>query len=408
MTTRAAVFHSGSAILLSIAAAKFLFHLCTAGRYGIFRDELYYLACSEHLDWGYIDQPPLIAFITWLARHLFGESLIGLRLLPALAGGATVWLEGILAKEMSGGRFAQALAALATFAVPVFLIMHHWLTMNAFEALIWMGCVWCVLRAINREQPRYWIWFGVLAAFGLENKYTTAFFIFAVAVGLLVRQERKFLDSRQLWTGAAIAFLIFLPNFIWLVRHNFTFLDLIHNIRRTNRDVVRGPFRFTAGQAMLMNPILFPLWLGGLFWLLFGAGGSRFRILGITYVVLLATFIALKRKNYYLAPIYPMLFAAGAVGFERLTIFFGPRYGLPKAISNHQNYWLWGPHNYDGSTVIVLGGDGTGDREHFRSVEVAGQAEHPYSRRDEHFDIFLCREFTGDLRKAWPTMKKWN
>src|SRR5712692_382696 len=171
-----------------VAAIYFLLHLLTATRYGYFRDELYYLACSEHLDWGYIDQPPLIAFITWLARHLFGESLIGLRLLPGLAGGATVWLEGILAKEMSGGRFAQALAALATFALPVFLIMHHWLTMNAFEALIWMGCVWCVLRAINRERPRYWIWFGVLAAFGLENKYTTAFLIFAVAVGLLVRQ----------------------------------------------------------------------------------------------------------------------------------------------------------------------------------------------------------------------------
>src|SRR5713226_5995841 len=117
MTTRAAVFHSGSAILLSIAAAKFLFHLLTAGRYGIFRDELYYLACSEHLAWGYVDQPPLIAFVAWFARHVFGSSLLGLRLLPAIAGAALVWLTGRLTREMGGGRFAQAIAALAALAV---------------------------------------------------------------------------------------------------------------------------------------------------------------------------------------------------------------------------------------------------------------------------------------------------
>ena len=102
--------HSGPAIVLLLAAAKFLFHLLTAGRYGIFRDELYYLACAEHLDFGYVDQPPLIALVAWIARHLFGESLLGLRLLPALAGAATVWLTGKLTREMGGGAVAQALA----------------------------------------------------------------------------------------------------------------------------------------------------------------------------------------------------------------------------------------------------------------------------------------------------------
>src|SRR4051795_6694496 len=120
----------GAAIVVTLAAAKFVFHLLIANRYGIFRDELYYLACSEHLDAGYVDQPPLIAFIAWFARHVFGESLIGVRFLPALAGAATVWLTGKLARELGGGVFAQALAALAAFAVPVFLLMHHWLTMN--------------------------------------------------------------------------------------------------------------------------------------------------------------------------------------------------------------------------------------------------------------------------------------
>src|SRR3979411_751162 len=162
----------GAAIVLALALGKLVFHLLIANRYGIFRDELYYLACSEHLDAGYVDQPPLIAFITWIARHLFGESLLGLRLLPALAGATTVWLTGKLAHDLGGGVFAQALAALAAFAAPVFLLMHHWLTMNAFEPLVWTACVWCIIRAINRNEPCYWLWFGILIGIGMENKYS--------------------------------------------------------------------------------------------------------------------------------------------------------------------------------------------------------------------------------------------
>lgn len=441
---------------------------------------------------------------------MFGESLLGLRLIPAVAGAGTVWLTAKVTREMGGGIFAQAMAALAIIAVPIYLIVHHWLTMNAFEPLIWLGCAWCVLRAIHRDDPRYWLWFGVLAGLGMENKYTAAFFIFGIAAGLLVTPERRFLAKRPFWIGALIAFAIFLPNLIWLMRHDFPFLELMENIRSGTRDVVRGPVGFVADQAMLMNPILFPFWIGGLLWLLLGRDGRRFRIFGVAYVVMLVTFIVLKGKNYYLGAIYPILFAAGGVAFEKLTAtqwkwtrlayvtlvlvsaiilaptvapvlspekaiayqkalgieppraenqrtgplpqhfadefgweemaqetariyqslppeerartaifangygqggaidFFGPRLGLPKAICNHQNYWLWGPRDFDGRTVIVLGSDGTGDREHFKSVEVVGRAEHPYSRRDEHFDIFLCREFTGDLKREWSKMKKWN
>src|SRR5437763_8465657 len=249
-------FPSGSTIVILLALAKVLFHLCTAGRYGIFRDELYYLACSEHLGAGYVDQPPLIGFIAWIARHVFGESLIGLRFLPALAGAVTVWLTGKLARDLGGGAFAQALAALATFAAPVFLLMHHWLTMNAFEPLIWIACAWCIVRAIDRDEPRYWLWFGVLIGVGMENKYSTAFFAFAVFGALLLTPQRRFLMSRWIWIGALCSLLIFLPNLIWLVRHDFPFLELMHNIRSTHRDVVRGPVAVIADQAKLLNTTL--------------------------------------------------------------------------------------------------------------------------------------------------------
>ncbi len=176
-------------IVLWIAAAKLAFQLAIANRYGIFCDELYYIACSNHLAAGYVDQPPLIAFITWFARHAFGDSLFALRLLPAIAGAALVLLTAKLAREMGGGGFAQAMAALAVACVPIYMTMHHWMTMNAFEPLVWTGCAWCIVRAINTGDGRYWLWFGVLTGIGMENKYGVAFFVFGVAVGLLATER---------------------------------------------------------------------------------------------------------------------------------------------------------------------------------------------------------------------------
>jgi hypothetical protein len=499
---------SGPVIAWLLAAAKLVFSLLIAGRYGIFRDELYYLACSEHLDFGYVDQPPLIALFAWVARHLFGESLLGLRLLPALAGAATVWWTGKLAREMGGRAFAQGMAALAVFVAPIYLLLHHWLTMNAFEPLIWVAAAWCIVRAINQAEPRYWLLFGLIIGLGMENKYTTGFFAVAVMVGVFFSPQRRFLSNIWIWIGALCSFLIFLPNLIWQIRHGFPFLELMHNIRSGHRDVVRGPIAFIVDQAMLMNPVLFPLWLGGLGWLCLTREGRRFRILGWIYALLLVAFIVLKGKNYYLSAAYPMLFAAGAIGFERLARgrwsrvayvalivvsasllaplsvpvlrakkyvryqkalgieppkaenqstgplpqhfadehgwedmarevariynelppeqraataifannygeagaidFFGKKYGLPKAICNHQNYWLWGPRDYTGESVIVLGSNGKGDREHFASVEVVGRTNHPFSRRDEQFEIFLCRDLNTTLQALWPKAKKWD
>src|SRR5262249_47409203 len=168
-------------------------------------------------------------------------------------------------------------------------------------------------------DDKYWLWFGILAGVGFETKYSIAFFLLGVLAGLVLAPERRFLKSKWLWLGALAALVIFLPNFVWMVRHNFPFLELMHNIRMTSRDVVRGPVAFVLDQAQLMNPLLFPLWLGGLLWLFFSAEGKHYRVLGWTYITVLGIFIILKGKNYYVVPIYPVLFAAGAVALERLT-----------------------------------------------------------------------------------------
>src|ERR1051326_5974604 len=495
--------------VLALSLAALLLHLAFSQRYGIFRDELYYLACSEHLDWGYVDQPPLIAWAALFARHAFGEGLFGLRLLPAIASALTVWVTGRLTREMGGGRFAQALACFCVLTAPIYLILQHWLTMNAFEPLLWMGCAWFALRAVTTGRGGYWIWFGVVAGIGLENKYSMAFFGLAVIAGLLLTSDRHWIWSKWMWLGGGAALLLFLPNLIWLIQHRFPFLDLMHNIRQTNRDVVRTPLGFILDQGVILGPAVFPLWIAGLLWLFTGTEGRRYRLLAWVYLFVLLLIMTLKGKNYYLAPAYPMLFAAGAVALEEWTQrrrqwirlaysamiimttvmlmpmflpvlsperfmayqqklgfeppkaenqdngplpqyfadefgwegmvrevarvyqslppterattaifangygeaaaidFLGPKYGLPKAISNHQNYWLWGPRNYTGETVIVLGSNGRSDREHFASVIEAGYVSHPYSRRDEHFPILVCRGLKSDLRTLWPSMKNW-
>src|SRR5438105_2672238 len=310
---------SGPAIVAYLAGATLLLHLITATRYGIFRDELYYLACSEHLDWGYVDQPPFIAFVAWFVRHVFGTGLVGLRLLPAVASAVLVWLTGKLAREMGGGRLAQILASLGVIFAPIYLILHHWLTMNAFEPLFWMGGAYCVVRAVNSGNEHDWLWFGVLVGFGLENKYSMVFFALGVLVGVVATPERRVFKRCWVWLGALAAVVIFLPNLIWLVRHNFPFLELMHNIRQTHRDIARGPISFIGDQAMIMGPWMFPIWAAGVVWFFAARQGRGYRILGWTYVVVLVLFIVLKGKNYYLAPAYPMLFAAGAIAFERLT-----------------------------------------------------------------------------------------
>src|ERR1039458_4874243 len=144
-----------------IAAAQFLLHFAVAGRYGYFRDELYYIACSRHLDWGYVDQPPLVALFTWLELHVGGLSLHSLRCLPAVAGALLTLLAARMAREMGGGRFAQWFAALCTAVIGVGFTLHYLMTMNAFEPLFWMGCAYVVLRIINSGDQKLWLWFGV-------------------------------------------------------------------------------------------------------------------------------------------------------------------------------------------------------------------------------------------------------
>lgn len=312
-------------LLYALAGFKLLLHLLLAGQYGYFRDELYFLDCGRHLAFGYVDHAPLIALVSRAALAL-GGSLYALRVFPAAAGAGLVALAMLIAWRLGGRAFAQALTGVAVIAAPIFLGIDGLMTMNAFEPLFWMGAVYVLIRIIQTGEGRLWIAIGALLGVGLENKHSTAFFAIALGVALVLRPERRWLRTRWPWIAAGLALALFLPNLIWQAMHGFPTLEDLANVKSTGKNVVLGPVAFVGQQVLMTHPVLLPLWAGGLLWL-FRHDGGRYRVLGFTFVVFFAMLFALHGKNYYLAPIYPALFAAGAVGFEALV---GGRRG-PKA-----------------------------------------------------------------------------
>jgi hypothetical protein len=311
--------YSTESVLIAVfSIAALLVHLLTNGRYGYFRDELYYIACARHLDFGYVDQPPLSIWLLRLTELLVGDSLLAIRLLPALAGAATIALTGVLTRELSGRAWAVALACAASLCALFNLAVGNFFSMNAFEPLLWTACIYLLVRIINGASPTLWLWFGALLGLGLENKHSSAFFGFGIFIALLLTPERRHFATRWTWFGALIAFAIALPNVLWEARYHWPTYELLSNIAHSNKNVPLNPAEFIAQQIVFMNPGTLPIWIGGLLWLFVTRDGRRYRVLGITYLVTLAEFVILHGKSYYLAPAYPMLFAAGGVAIGRV------------------------------------------------------------------------------------------
>jgi hypothetical protein len=501
-----------------IAFVYLALHLVTSTRYGYFRDALYYLACSEHLSFGYVDQPPLIALLGWLARHTLGTSLPALIFWPALSGAARIVLTAAFARELGAKRFGVALAAALAAAPGVWWVIDHQFGMNTLEPLLWTGCAYVLLRLIKTQNPKCWLAFGLIAGIGLENKYSIAVFAFALLISLLLTAHRRLLLTPWILAGGAVALLIFLPNLIWNIQHGWPFLELMHNVRVTRKDVVLPPGKYLVQQVLMMNPITFPFWFGGLLFYFFSREGKTYRTFGWTFVTTILVFLLTRGKDYYSAPAYAMLFAAGGVVAERLiesvrltprpklrgalkaacflwlivgvaallplvlpvlpvesflryqshlpfevpktersfigtalpqyyadefnwpemvatvaTVyrslppdeqaktaiycdnygqagaidFFGPHYGLPKAISGHQNYFFWGPRNYTGEIVILVGGDERDAQKQFDSVTVAATQQNPYAFHYEVQPILLCRGLKWNLQAGWSRVKHW-
>jgi hypothetical protein len=508
-------FISKNVILLYLAIGKLFIHLFVnlGGGYGFFRDEFYYIACSEHLDWGYVDQPPLSIVLLKISRLILGDSLTAIRLFPAVAGAVTLVITGLIVKKLGGGRFAQILAALSVIIVPIYLGVNNVYSMNSFDILFWALAAYVIILIIQNNRHHLWLWLGLILGLGLMNKISILWFGLGLLLGLIFTSHRKSLLTKWPWLAGLIAFIIFLPYLIWQVVHQWPTLEFIRNAT-TQKMAAISPVDFLTAQFFTMHPLTFPLWFCGLLYYLFFKKGRQFRILGIIYLsVLLILIINQKSRTGYLASAYPMLFASGALvletftqklnwkgikftiivviilggmvfaplalpvlpvekyityadylgrkpsteetkkvgklpqhyadmfGWEKMVAtianvyknlpsedqsqcviftgnygeagavdFLGKKYNLPRAISGHNNYWIWGPGNATIQVVIFFGGPSEETlRLLFKEVEKSAIFTCTYCMPYENnTPIYICKKPIEDIKKIWPRIKNYD
>ena len=301
-------------ILLGIAAVITLVHLATNSRYGFHRDELQFLSDARHLDWGFVAYPPLTPFLERIGLEIFGLSMVGLRFFSVLAQAAAIVVTGLMARELGGGRLAQGTAALAVALSPLPLFEGTEFQYGTFDYLWWVLIAYFTILMLKSENPRWWLAIGIVVGIGMETKYTICFFALALLCGLIFTRARRFLLSWWLLGGVGIALLIFLPNLIWQLRHDFISYHFLHFIHI--RDVRQGRGnQFIFKQFFVCtNFYAAPLWIGGLLCFM---RSPRYRPLAWMYLLPLTYFLAVKGNFYYLAPAYPMLIAMGAAEGDR-------------------------------------------------------------------------------------------
>lgn len=496
----------------AIAFGCFLLHLITnlTGAYGFFRDELYYIACSDHLAWGYVDQPPFSLFLLKFSRIIFGDSLTAIRMVPVLMHTGIVIITGLMVKEMGGKVFAIFIASLAIALSPIHLGGSLIYSMNSIDSFIWALSVLMILKIINTRKQSYWIWLGILLGIGLLNKISVLFLGSGIFAGILLT-NRQWFTTRWPYLTGAIAFILFMPYIIWNITNDYAHLEFIHNAS-SSKYAGLNAISFIKSQLTFLNPISTPLWIGGLLALFFYTPLKDYRIVGWIYVTAFAILIINgTSKGEYLAPAYASLFAAAGVFFEQLTSlktkwvryvypvlivisasllmplvlpllsvekfisyskmlgiepssnegkklsdlpqfyadmfgwkekakdvakvyntltnddkakcavissnygrcgaidFFGEQYGLPKSIGTHNNYWIWGPRDYTGEVMIIMGGTLEDHVNDFESVVLAevSSCDHcmPY---ENDVNIFICRGLKHKVADVWPHEKHYD
>ncbi len=290
-------------------------HLYASGGYGYFRDELYFIVCGEHPDWGYVDQPPLIPLIAAMMHRWFPASLVMLRLAPALAHGATIALTGETARLLGGGRWSQTAAGLAVLCGAVYLATGTILSTDAVQPLAWLFCGYALIRILRDGQERWWVPLGVVVGVALLTKYMLGFWLVALTIGLVATQPARVVLRPGAYVAAAFAAVIVLPNVLWQAAHAWPFLE-IGRVGATEKNLALSPVDFLRAEIRELNGATMPLWVAGLAAFAVWRRFAALRGFAIAFVVLLAAMFVLHAKPYYPAGVYPLLFAGGAVALE--------------------------------------------------------------------------------------------
>lgn len=512
---------STNAILIYLSLFKLILLLLFAGNYGIFRDEYYYIESSKHLAFGYVDFQPLSAIILAISRFIFGESILGVRIFAFIAGSAIVFLTGLITREFGGSKFAQILSAFLVIFSGVVLGATSYFSMNSFDILLSTLMFYYLIKLINTGNPKLWVMIGLLFGLGLENKLTFLFLGFGLLVGLILTKFRKQFKVKELWYGAVLALIIFLPNIIWQIANHYPTLDFMRNAAMyKNRPM--GLIEFFVQSLLELNPGYVIFVLTAIYFLFFSKEENenpplrgKYNLLGWIFVAVFFVFAFNNGKPYYMGVLYPMLLAAGVTGADKLidmffrksirirrrvkvilavivfpfcligvpfsipllsvdsfiqyseflgiklsneeraelgllpqfyadrfgwedmvkqvadvynqlsveekkhTLIFGQnygeasavnyyrkKYGLPEAISSHNNYWIWGyPKNFKVETMIVIGSNLKDNSEYFEDVKLAAHHFSKYGMPFENVDIFICRHPKKPLSEVWDKLK---
>src|ERR1700730_3235818 len=296
--------------VVGLAALKVAVTKLFAGRYGWHRDELYYLASARHLQLGYVDYPPVTPALARLVQAVAPESLVALRFAAVLAGAVVVVLVALIARELGGGRRAQALAALAVVISPMFLGGNFLFETVSFDQLAWALLLWIVVRLVAGRDLRLWLVAGVVLGIDLETKYTVAGLAVALAAGLLLTPARRHLATRWPWLGAALAVVLLVPNLWGQAGHGWD--SVAYTLH--HRGATDGRVASWLQQLFLVRPLLLPLVVAGAVWLW---RSGTFQALAWTAILVELLFFAVGGKSYYPASVFPLLYAAGAVWLEQ-------------------------------------------------------------------------------------------
>lgn len=287
-----------------------------AGRYDLFRDELYFIVCGQHPALGYADQPPLVPLMA-AGLYQVGHSALWVRLPAVLAAGLLPLLTIRLIRLLGGGRLALWIGAVAVCAAPLLVGLTGVLNTTAFEPLAWTALTMLLVRGIRDADDRALLIAGLVAGITLEAKYALLLWAAGLAVGILVTPQRRLLLRPAFWGAAALAGAIAAPSLIWQALHGFPFVELSRAAAVKNADIPIGAFLLN--QFAIMNPALAPVWLAGLVAPFVSPRLRNLRFIAIAWLVHLVLVRFGHGKDYYLAASYPSLFAIGAVALAPLV-----------------------------------------------------------------------------------------
>jgi Dolichyl-phosphate-mannose-protein mannosyltransferase len=301
-------------IILLFTLTKLVLHLVTATNYGFQRDAYLYMAQAKHLAWGFFSTPPLVAFVTRIHTIIWGDSLLAVRLLPALVGAASLFMAGWLIKQLKGGVMAQLIGLTAIFLSPAFLRTSTLLQPVVFNHFFWLMTAFVVFQLVHKQNPKKLLWLIPVLGLGWMAKYSIIFYASSLLAALLLSPHRRLLWTKYLpWTLAGGVILI-LPNLFWQHAHNWPVLSHMSELKDTQLGNMQLK-DFLFAQLFMHLPAL-PVWIGGLIWLIFNQRHRPYRLFAWAFVFTLLLVIQLQGKFYYTIAAYTILMVFGGIAWE--------------------------------------------------------------------------------------------